>query len=135
MPDANGGPAISLQCLNLVHGPQDATYLAEDLPRTISQTLRAAAFRAGPGASRATRRRTLRGESRPSCTGTRFGYSGVLSGYFQPSDNRWDPARMVNPFGTSARLSSENTPPDLVTSLPAGRRSRSSGWGPAAATA
>ena len=32
MPDANGGRAISLQCLNQAHGPQDATYLAEDLP-------------------------------------------------------------------------------------------------------
>ncbi len=26
MPDANGGRAISLQCLNQAHGPQDATY-------------------------------------------------------------------------------------------------------------
>jgi hypothetical protein len=40
MPDANGGRAISLQCLNQVNGPQDATYLAEDLPRYISQVLR-----------------------------------------------------------------------------------------------
>ena len=40
MPDANGGRAISLQCLNQFHGPQDATYLAEDLPAYIAQELR-----------------------------------------------------------------------------------------------
>ena len=55
------------------------------------------------------------------CYGTRFGYAGVLSGYFQPSDNQLGhPARLVNPFGTSARLKRENTPADLVTSLRAG---------------
>jgi hypothetical protein len=32
MPDANGAPRISLQCLNQAGGPQDLTYLARELP-------------------------------------------------------------------------------------------------------
>ena len=120
MPDANGGRAISLQCLNQVHGPQDATYLAKDLPDDISQMLRVQP----PG-----RAWGIAGYSEGGfCAanlglryGTRFGYAGVLSGYFQPSDNQvGHPARLVNPFGTSARLKRENTPADLVTSLRAG---------------
>ena len=42
MPDASGGRGISLQCLNQVRGPQDATYLARDLPGYIALTLRVA---------------------------------------------------------------------------------------------
>ena len=120
MPDVNGGRAISLQCLNQVHGPQDATYLAEDLPGYIAQTLRVQP----PG-----RAWGIAGYSEGGfCAanlglryGARFGYSGVLSGYFQPLDNQvGHPARLVNPFGGSARLKRENTPTDLVTSLRAG---------------
>ena len=40
MPDANGAENISLQCLNQVGGPQDLTYLAQDLPAAISRRLR-----------------------------------------------------------------------------------------------
>ena len=120
MPDVNGGRAISLQCLNQVHGPQDATYLAEDLPGYIAHTLRVQP----PG-----RAWGIAGYSEGGfCAanlglryGTRFGYSGVLSGYFQPLDNQvGHPARLVNPFGGSARLRRENTPTDLVASLRAG---------------
>ncbi len=40
MPDANGGRRISLQCLNVRHGPQDATFLAHDLPEYLPSILR-----------------------------------------------------------------------------------------------
>ncbi len=43
MPDANGGPRTSLQCLNVWHGPQDATFLGVDLPAALSRSLRVAA--------------------------------------------------------------------------------------------
>jgi hypothetical protein len=40
MPDANGGRAISLLCLNQAGGPQDLTYLAVDPPAQIARILR-----------------------------------------------------------------------------------------------
>jgi hypothetical protein len=65
MPDANGGLGISLQCLNQVNGPQDATFLAGDLPAYIASGLarRAAGVRLGD--RRLLRGRFLRGQPRP----------------------------------------------------------------------
>jgi enterochelin esterase-like enzyme len=120
MPDANGGRGISLQCLNQVNGPQDATYLAQDLPADISQTLRVQP----PG-----RAWGIAGYSEGGfCAanlGLRFantyGYAAVLSGYFKPSDNQLNhPEREVSPFGGNARLQRLNTPEDLLQSLPPG---------------
>jgi enterochelin esterase-like enzyme len=120
MPDANGGRAISLQCLNQVRGPQDATYLAEDLPASISQVLRVQP----PGPAWGIAGYSEGGFCAANLGlkyGRRFGYSGVLSGYFSPSDNQFGhPARLVNPFGGSGRLKRANTPVDLVHSLRAG---------------
>jgi enterochelin esterase-like enzyme len=121
MPDANGGRGISLQCLNQVHGPQDATYLADDLPDYISRVLRV---------QPAGRAWGVAGYSEGGfCAANlalrysnRFGYSGVLSGYFVPSDNQLGhPPRRVNPFG-NALLRKENTPNDLISTVPAGTR-------------
>ena len=61
MPDANGGPRVSLQCLNVRHGPQDATFLAMDVPRALSRSLRVAPPGAGLGHRRVFRGRLLRG--------------------------------------------------------------------------
>ncbi len=120
MPDANGGREISLQCLNQVGGPQDATYLAEDLPAYISRTLRVQP----PGAAWGIAGYSEGGFCAANLGlkyGSRFGYSGVLSGYFQPADNQLaHPSRLVSPFGGSAALKRENTPDDLVESLRAG---------------
>jgi len=120
MPDANGGRAISLQCLNQFQGPQDATYLAEDLPDYIAQVLRVQP----PGGAWGIAGYSEGGFCAANLGlkyGGRFGYSGVLSGYFVPSDNQLGhPARPVNPFGGSAKLRRANTPDDLVSSLPAG---------------
>jgi enterochelin esterase-like enzyme len=122
MPDANGGRAISLQCLNQFHGPQDATYLADDLPDYIARVLRVQP--AGPAWG-------IAGYSEGGfCSANlalrypaRFGYSGVLSGYFVPSDNQLGhPPRLVNPFGKSALARRENTPEDAVSKVPAGTR-------------
>ncbi len=120
MPDVNGGRGISLQCLNQVGGSQDATFLAGDLPAYISRTLRV--LPPGPGWG-------IAGYSEGGfCAanlalkyGSQFGFSGVLSGYFQPGNNQLaNPSRLVNPFGGSRTLKRENTPDDLVSLLPAG---------------
>jgi len=120
MPDANGGRAVSLQCLNQFHGAQDATYLAQDLPDYIAQVLRVAP----PGLAWG-----LAGYSEGGfCAanlglkyGSQFGFSGVLSGYFAPLDNQLG-HKLVDPFGGNAKLRRANTPDDLVGSLPGGTR-------------
>ena len=87
MPDANGGRGISLQCLNQAGGPQDANFLARDLPADIASGLRVQ--RPGAGWS-------IAGYSEGGfCAanlglqhGRVFSYAGVLSGYFRPYDNQ-----------------------------------------------
>lgn len=120
MPDANGGRAISLQCLNQFHGPQDATYLADDLPAYIAQKLRVMP----PGAAWGIAGYSEGGFCAANLGlkyGNEFGFSGVLSGYFVPANNQLGkPPRPVNPFGGSVKLKRENTPDDLVLSLPPG---------------
>lgn len=120
MPDANGGRGISLQCLNQVHGPPDATFLARDLPAYIAGGLRVQPPGSGWG---------IAGYSEGGfCAanlglqdGRVFSYAGVLSGYFRPSDNQLaNPSRQVSPFGGNRGLQRVNTPLDLLRSLPIG---------------
>jgi enterochelin esterase-like enzyme len=117
MPDPNGSPQVSLQCLNVVRGPQDATYLARDVPEYLSRTLRLQPSGRAWG---------IAGYSEGGyCAANlalqyprRYGYAGVLSGYFVPSDDRLgNPVRIVNPFRGSTKLRRMNTPLDRVTAL------------------
>ena len=119
MPDANGGDQISLQCLNQVGGPQDLTYLAVDLPAQIARMLRV---------SRPGRAWGVAGYSEGGfCAANmalryphRYGFAGVLSGYFAPLDNQLaGTGRPVSPFGGDNRLREQNTPLDELLDLPA----------------
>ena len=50
----------------------------------------------------------------------RYGFAGVLSGYFAPFDNRLaGTGRLVSPFGGEPRLREQNTPLDELPNLPA----------------
>jgi enterochelin esterase-like enzyme len=122
MPDANGGRAISLQCLNQVNGPADATYLAEDLPAYIARFLRVQP----PGLAWGIAGYSEGGFCAANLGlkyGKDFGFAGVLSGYFAPLDNQWGhPPKPVDPFDGNARLRRANTPDDLVDSLAGGTR-------------
>jgi enterochelin esterase-like enzyme len=118
MPDANGGKKVSLQCLNQAGGPQDLTYLAADLPAQIAGQLRVA--RPGPAWG-------VAGYSEGGfCAANmslryphRYGFAGVLSGYFTPDDNQLaQSSRPVSPFGGNAMLRAENTPLDEVATTP-----------------
>ncbi len=119
MPDANGGERISLQCLNQVRGPQDLTYLGVEVPNRIAHLLRVeppgpawgvAGYSEG-GFCAANMGLRLR---------HRYGFAGVLSGYFRPSRNQLGhPPRQVSPFGRSTALREENTPLDALLTLPA----------------
>jgi enterochelin esterase-like enzyme len=122
MPDANGGNTISLQCLNQVGGPQDLTYLAEDVPAAVSHMLRVEPQGAGWGVA---------GYSEGGfCAANmalrfryRYGAAASLSGYFTPYRNKLaNPARAVSPFGNNAKLREENTPIDEVRALLPGAR-------------
>jgi len=118
MPDANCGQQVSLQCLNQVGGPQDLTYLAVDLPAQIARTLRVLPPGSGWG---------LAGYSEGGfCTANmalryphRYGFAGVLSGYFTPDDNQLaGSGRPVSPFGGNLRLREQNTPLEELQNLP-----------------
>jgi enterochelin esterase-like enzyme len=118
MPDTNGGVRISLQCLNVRHGPQDATYLAEDLPSYLPTVLRVQP----PGPAWG-----LAGYSEGGyCAANlalvyrlHWGAAGILSGYFSPGrDQLGDPPRLVNPFGHDKHALRENTPRLRIADLP-----------------
>ena len=119
MPDANGGDRISLQCLNQAGGPQDLTYLAVDLPGQLAHLLRVSQ----PG-----RAWGVAGYSEGGfCAANmalryphRYGFAGVLSGYFAPLDNQpTGSGLLVSPFGGDNRLREQNTPLDELLNLPA----------------
>jgi enterochelin esterase-like enzyme len=83
MPDTEGSPRRTLQCLNLPHSIQDATYLAQDVPDFLARTIRVQP----PG-----RAWGMAGYSEGGfCVANLalqyrkdFGAAGVLSGYFAP---------------------------------------------------
>jgi hypothetical protein len=51
----------------------------------------------------------------------RYGFAGVLSGYFRPASNQLGhPARQVSPFGPDLALREKNTPLTALRKLPAG---------------
>jgi enterochelin esterase-like enzyme len=122
MPDANGSRGVSLQCLNVVGGPQDATFMAEDVQDYLSQVLRIWP----PGRAWAIAGYSEGGFCAANLGlqyGSRFGLVGVLSGYFQPSNDRMgSPPRPVNPFGPNRRLRLANTPTKELLRLPAGAK-------------
>ncbi len=117
MPDANGGRGVSLQCLNQAGGPQDATFLARDLPAYISGGLRVQPPGAGWG---------IAGYSEGGFCAANLGlqqssvfsYAGIMSGYFRPSDNQLvNPTRQVSPFGGNSYLAQVNNPLGYLRSL------------------
>jgi enterochelin esterase-like enzyme len=122
MPDTNGGRRISLQCLNVRHGPQDATFLVHDLPAYLPSILRLQPQ--GPAWG-------IAGYSEGGyCTANlalvyrlRYGAAGVMSGYFSPSDDQLgNPVHTVNPFGHDLHARRTNTPLLRITRLPVSAR-------------
>ena len=122
MPDTNGGRRISLQCLNVRHGPQDATFLVHDLPAYLPSILRVQPQ--GPAWG-------IAGYSEGGyCTANlalvyrlRYGAAGVMSGYFSPSDDQLgNPVHTVNPFGHDLHTRRTNTPLLRITRLPVSAR-------------
>jgi enterochelin esterase-like enzyme len=117
MPDANGAARISLQCLNQVGGPQDLTYLAQELPQAIAHRFRVEP----PGPAWAVAGYSEGGFCAANMAlrfPGRYGFAGVMSGYFKPSDNQLEfPLRQVSPFGGKRKLAAANTPLDEIRRL------------------
>jgi len=119
MPDANGGPRISLQCLNVHDGPQDATFMGVDVQNALAHALRVVPSGRAWG---------IAGYSEGGyCAANlaliypdRYGYSGVLSGYFAPLplDHLGNPLHKVNPFGKNKLARQQNTPTGRLRTLP-----------------
>jgi enterochelin esterase-like enzyme len=117
MPDIEGNRHRSLQCLNLPHSIQDATYLARDVPNFVAHNLRVRP--PGPGWGEA-------GYSEGGFCAANlalqyprdFGYAGVLSGYFSP-DQVLVGSTYTWPFPGDRALNEANTPLDEVALIPA----------------
>ncbi len=120
MPDANGAQRVSLQCLNQVGGPQDLTYLAQDLPLAIAHRLRVEP----PGPAWAVAGYSEGGFCAANMAlrfPAKYGFAGVLSGYFKPFKNQLEfPLRQVSPFGGNRKLAGQNTPLDEIRKLRVG---------------
>src|SRR6266566_1673691 len=116
----HGQPGQPEDWISVVGGPQDLTYLAEDLPAQIARIVRVR--RPGPAWG-------VAGYSEGGfCAANmalryphRYGFAAALSGYFAPYDNQLaGPHRLVSPFGGNHRLREENTPLEEIAKLPAG---------------
>lgn len=108
IPDANGGLDRSTQCLNMVGGEQDETYLADDIPDAVAARLRVRP--PGPGWG-------IAGFSEGGyCAANlalrhpdRYGVAASLSGYFEPLRHNRAP-QPVDPFGGNKALRAANSP-------------------------
>ena len=108
MPDANGGKRLSRQCLNEVGGTADETFLAYDVPAFVASTVRVEP----PGQAWGVTGYSEGGFCAANMAlrhPLRFGFAGVVSGYFQPLGYNRTPARL-DPFHGNRVLKLQNTP-------------------------
>jgi enterochelin esterase-like enzyme len=126
MPDTNGGLQYSLQCLNDPHGVQDMTFVGREVPDWVAANLRVQR----PGLMWG-----IAGYSEGGyCTANialqyagRYGYAGVLSGYFVPTPSQvplggkaGGKPHVVYVFGHNRQLAQINTPDWYVLHVPLG---------------
>jgi enterochelin esterase-like enzyme len=118
MPDTNGSRGVNMQCLNIPHGPQDSTFLAADVPAYVYRTIRVQPPGPAWGLAGYSEGGYCAANLALHYPGT-YGYSGVLSGYFSPLNNRLgNPPRSVRPFAKSAALRRAGTPLAFLPLLP-----------------
>ena len=116
MPDTEGAQHRNLECLNLPHSFQDATYLARDVPEFLARTIRVQP--PGPAWGEA-------GYSEGGFCAANlalqyrqdFGYAGVISGYFAPLDVLVGP-KYTAPFPGMPGLRAANTPLQELPRIP-----------------
>ena len=126
MPDTEGGLQYSLQCLNAPGGIQDMTFVGKEVPDWVAANLRVAQPSVQWG---------IAGYSEGGfCAANialqypaRYGYAGVLSGYFAPftsqvpaGDKPGGRPHDVNVFAHDAALALRNTPDKYILRIPVG---------------
>ncbi len=126
MPDTEGGLQYSLQCLNAPGGLQDMTFVGEEVPNWVAANLRVQR----PGLMWGIAGYSEGGFCAANIAlqdATRFGYAGVLSGYFAPDisqvplDNKpGGKPHDVNVFASHPALAALNTPDKYVLKIPIG---------------
>jgi enterochelin esterase-like enzyme len=126
MPDTDGSLKYSLQCLNAIGGVRDATYVAVDVPDFVAANYRVQP----PGKAWGIGGLSEGGFCAANLSlqyPSRFGYAGVISGYFAPADNLVPignrpgaPAVYKPPFPGHPELLKKNSPDVYITQLPAG---------------
>jgi S-formylglutathione hydrolase FrmB len=125
MPDTDGSEKNSLQCLNAV-GIQDATYVAVDVPNLVAANYRVQP----PGRAWGVAGLSEGGYCAANLAlqyPDRFGYAGVMSGYFEPLDDLVPPGNhpgatpvYVAPFAGNQKLQRRNSPSIYIAQLPVG---------------
>jgi enterochelin esterase-like enzyme len=126
MPDNDGNRKYSLQCLNGIGLPQEATYLAVDLPNFIAAHLQVQP----PGRAWGVAGLSEGGFCAANLAlqyPSRYGYAASLSGYFRPSadqvpKNRRPGAPIIyrSPFPGHPALLQRNTPLIYINHIPVG---------------
>jgi enterochelin esterase-like enzyme len=126
MPDTDGGYQYSFQCLNDPHGLQDMTWVGQEVPNWVAANLRVEP----PGPAWG-----IAGYSEGAfCAAnialqypTRFSYSGVMSGYFNPTDSQVPAGGkqtgrpvIIDVFKGDYRLGLINTPDWYILHYPIG---------------
>src|SRR6185437_14272182 len=120
MPDTDGGLQYSLQCLNDPHGLQDMTFVGREVPQWVAANLRVQR----PGVMWGIAGYSEGGFCAANIglqDATRFGYAGVLSGYFAPYPSQvpfggkpGGKPHDVNVYAHNPQLTALNTPDDYV---------------------
>jgi enterochelin esterase-like enzyme len=116
MPDANGGRRLSSQCLDEAGGVPDETFLAYDVPSFVSSTVRVEP----PGPAWGIAGYSEGGFCAANLSlhhPLRFGFAGIVSGYFQPLPDNRTPQR-VDPFHGNRALRLRNSPADELRTAP-----------------
>ena len=126
MPDTDGGGRYSLQCLNDPHGLQDMTYVGREVPSWAAANLRVQR----PGLMWGVAGYSEGGFCAANIGlqyATRFGYAGVLSGYFAPLPSQVPSGGKpggrphdINVYAHNPSLALRNTPNQYILHVPIG---------------
>ena len=126
MPDTDGGMQYSLQCLNDPHGLQDMTFVGREVPQWAAANLRVQ----DPGPMWGIAGYSEGGFCAANIGlqyAARYGYVGVLSGYFAPITSQVPAGglagggpRDIKVFGHDKRLLAVNTPDEYIKNIPVG---------------